>query len=168
MSSTCKRHFDWPKVQNLLFASKKIKNCLPQESLLLCKDLDTTTGQILNCSCCSENRSRRLWHLASSHHGGWTWMTSPGAGESRAAVSLLNSAVTRVLSSPWGCLCLQHTIFMLHTSKTCSTSSTSMPGLSTGEQSNDNTAVKSVCECVGLTLIYAITVLCKVCFSLWD
>lgn len=125
---------------------------------------------------CSNSRRRGLAGslsascIASSHHGGWTWMMSLGAGVRRAAVSLLNSAVTSALSSPGGCRRLQLTSFMPHSSRTCSTSSTSTPGLSTGEQSNDNIDVKCVwvCVCTVHAFFCALTVLCKVCFSLWD
>lgn len=92
---------------------------------------------------------------ASSHHGGCMWMTSLGAGLSWAAVSLLNNTNVRPVflsearrqswwSSLWGGWCSQSASCMPHSSWTSSTSSTITPGLSTGEQSNNNTDVSSV------------------------
>lgn len=109
----------------------------------------------LGCKWTAFHNGARTTHLnmrniASSHHGGYVWMMSLGAGISWAAVSLLNNTSTRALS--WEAACpsagswwsSQCTSCMPHSSCTSSTSSTSTPGLSTGEQSNNNTDVMRV------------------------
>lgn len=83
------------------------------------------------------------------------WMISLGAGISWAAVCLLNNTNIRALSSETALLCWwpslcgrwcsQSASCMLHSSVTSSTSSTSTPGLSTGEKTNNNTDVECFC-----------------------
>lgn len=90
------------------------------------------------------------------------WMISLGAGFRWTAVSLPNNTITCVLSSDLGLLwvwsswgdwwCSQRTSRMLHSSRTSSTSSTSTPGLSTGEQSNNNTDVECASVSPSITL----------------
>lgn len=88
-------------------------------------------------------------------------MISLGAGISWAAVSLLNNASIRALSSETGLPCWWPSPGVLrcshcasctpHSSVTSSTSSISTPGLSAGEQSNNNTDV----ECVPAYKLYS-------------
>lgn len=102
-------------------------------------------------------------HVTSAHHGGCMWMTSLGAGLSWAAVSLLNNTSVRPfcsLEARWqswwsslrGGWRSQSASCMPHSSWTSSTSSTITPGLSTGEQSNNNTDVWSLHVCVQTVL----------------
>ena len=75
-----------------------------------------------------------------AHHGGYTWMMSPGTGLScaevflskstrrRAAVGVAAAAGGVVVSQPGGRRCWQWTSCMLHSSRTSRTSSTSTPG----------------------------------------
>lgn len=83
-------------------------------------------------------------------------MMSLGAGIRWATVSLLNNTSVCTLASDWlspprGRWRLQRAARMLHSSRTSSTSSTSTPGLSAGEQRN-STDVE--CVCVRVPKIY--------------
>ena len=77
---------------------------------------------------------------------------SLGAGIRWATVSLLNNTSIRALVSdwlslPWGRWRSHRTTCMLHSSRTSSTSSTSTPAWSAGEQ-HKSTHVKCVCVCL--------------------
>ena len=124
------------------------------------------------------SRLYRVKLVASAHHGGYMWMISPAAGISWAAVSRLNNTSTWALSSETGSLwwwptpggrwCAQRTSCMLQSSLTSSTSSTSTPGLSTGEQSNNNTDVQCVPVKVRASPCSQSLALCGAHYALWE